>query len=119
MSQTIQIEYSSERHAALIERLQGGAKPMELVSEFKMSADTIRRIRRTAAQFERFEIFLADGMTNVPVASVVTAKGFEHACRHVMRHFSGTFSNLTLPQWKLVAGANSVMVKDLREEMAA
>lgn len=110
----LQAEYSSPRHMELIAALKAGAKPMSLVSKFKLTVGTIRKIARTARKFETFNLVLTDGESSVAVASVTTSKGFEHACRHAMKKYSAFFDGLELPTWKLVAGERSVMVVDLK-----
>jgi hypothetical protein len=113
----IQIEYSSERHLALIADLDAGVPVADLVSKHKLTDKTISRIRRHVAQFKTFAIVLTDGITSMKVAEVTTRKDFRHACRHVVRRYSGSFNRLELPQWFLVAGSDRVKLVDLRAEM--
>lgn len=113
----IQIEYSSERHAALIADIKADVPMLEMVDRHKLTDKTIQRIKRHLSQFQTFEIVLTDGLTTMKVASVTTRKDFMHACRHVVRRYSGSFNRLELPQWLLVAGKEKVKLVDLREEM--
>ena len=114
---SIQIEYSSERHLAIIEDIKADVPMMEMVARHKLTDKTIQRIKRHLAQFKTFEIVLTDGLTTMKVAKVTTRKDFLHACRHVVRRYSGSFNRLELPQWILKAGTEQVKLVDLRAEM--
>jgi len=113
----IQIEYSSERHAALIADIKAEVPILDMVARHRLTDKTIQKIRRHIAQFRTFEIVLTDGLTSMKVASVTTRKDFLHACRHVVRRYSGSFNRLELPQWVLQSGDERVKLIDLRKEM--
>lgn len=113
----IQIEYSSDRHQALIADINAGAHIAELVNRHKLTDKTIQKIKRHIKQFKTFSIVLTDGLTTMKVAEVTTRRDFMHACRHVVRKYSGSFNRLELPQWVLTAGDERVKLTDLREEM--
>jgi hypothetical protein len=113
----IQIEYSSGRHLAVILDIKAAVPMLEMVSRHKLTAKTIQRIKRHLKEFKTFEIVLSDGLTTMKVAAVTTRKDFRHACRHVVRRYSGSFNRLELPQWVLIAGDERVKLSDLRSEM--
>jgi hypothetical protein len=113
----IQIEYSSDRHQALIADIKADVPLLEMVTRHKLTDKTIQRIKRHIRQFKTFEITLTDGLTTMKVASVTTRKDFIHACRHVVRKYSGSFNRLELPQWVLIDGEDRVKLVDLRAEM--
>lgn len=112
--ESLQIEYSSDRHQALIADIKADVPMLEMVSRHKVTDSTIKRIKRHIEQFKTFSIVLTDGMTTMKVAEVTTRRDFLHACRYVVRKYSGTFNRLELPQWALVAGDDIVKLVDIR-----
>lgn len=112
----IQIEYSSDNHQALIADIRTGVPILDMVNRHKLTRETIQRIKRHIAQFKTFQIVLTDGITTMRVADVTTRRDFLHACRHVLRKYSGSFNRLELPSWELVAGDQRIKLIELRDQ---
>ena len=93
-SQTADIDLS-KRDAATRARLD------EIASGMKTDRKAVRRIARIAMQVQAFSLQLVGNGADVPIATVVTAKGFESACKTALRAFSGTFKNLELPGYAI------------------
>ena len=93
-SQTADIDLS-KRDAATRARLY------EIASGMKTDRKAVRRIARIAKQVHAFSLQLVGNGADVPIATVVTAKGFESACKTALRTFSGTFKNLELPGYAI------------------
>lgn len=93
-SQTADIDLS-KRDAATRARLD------EIASGTKTDRKTVRRIARIAKQVQAFSLRLVGNGADVPVATVVTANGFESACKTALRTFCGTFKNLDLPGYAI------------------
>lgn len=93
-SQTADIDLS-KRDAATRARLD------EIASGMKTDRKAVRRIARIAKQVQAFSLRLVGNGADVPVATVVTAKGFESACKTALRTFGGTFKNLELPGYAI------------------
>lgn len=68
----------------------------EIASEMKTDRKVVRRIARIAKQVQAFSLRLVGNGADVPVATVVTANGFESACKTALRTFCGTFKNLAI-----------------------
>ena len=85
----------SKRDAATRARLD------EIASDFKTDRKAVRRIARIARQVQAFSLRLVGNGTDVPVATVVSAKGFESACKTALRTFGGTFKSLKLPGYAI------------------
>ena len=73
----------------------------EIASGMKTDRKRVRRIARIAKQVHAFSLHLVGNGVDVPIAVVVTAKGFESACKTALRAFSGTFKNLELPGYAI------------------
>ena len=96
-----------ERDAQIIAAIE--EKPAKEVAEqFGLSAGTIRKIVRRAKASQVYDLAITDGHQSVPVGQIITSRGFIHACRRAMREYSAFFARLELPQWKLVAGKESI-----------
>ena len=93
-SQTADIDLS-KRDAATRARLD------EIASGMKTDRKAVRRIARIAKQVHAFSLKLVGNGADVPIATVVTAKGFESACKTALRTFSVTFKNLELPGYAI------------------
>lgn len=96
-----------ERDAEIIECV-AASSTKEAAEHFGLSVGTIRKIVRREKNGQIYSLALTDGMQTVPIGEVKTSQGFIHACKCAMRKYSGTFSRLELPQWRLVAGDDSV-----------
>lgn len=92
--------------AGLQRRFGGGQAALQL-AQLVVHADADRleaarrRIARIAKQVHAFSLHLVGNGADVPIATVVTAKGFESACKTALRAFSGTFKNLELPGYAI------------------
>jgi hypothetical protein len=93
-SQTADIDLS-KRDAATRARLD------EIASGMKTDRKRVRRIARIAKQVRVFSLHLVGNGADVPIATVVTAKGLESACKTALRAFSGTFKSLELPGYAI------------------
>lgn len=111
---TIYAECGSDRHQAIIKTMNACGDAAETADHFGITKASVQRIVRTAKKLEAFELTLTDGQTTLPVAQVHTSRGFLHACKAALNTYSGTFSNLELPNWKFVAGGQCVSLADLK-----
>lgn len=90
----------------------------ELAERYALSIKTIRGIAGIFARATPWHVILTDGANTIPLAVVMTHKGFEHACVTCMRRYSGTIGGLELPQWRFEdqAGRNSILLRELRQQ---
>jgi spermidine synthase len=100
-----------ERDAEIVSALEG-ATTAEVADRFHLSAGTVRKIARRAKGSKQYDLVITDGVQTVPVGQIITSRGFIHACKRAMREYSGFFSGLELPQWRLVAGSDSISLRD-------
>lgn len=109
-------ELGSERHRAMIEAISNGAAPADVAERFRFTKETVQRIARQNKKLMPVELTLTDGQTTLPVATVMTTKGFVHACKTAIRTYSGMFSRLELPSWRLVSQCEAIKLSELRDE---
>jgi hypothetical protein len=100
-----------QRDAEIMQALQH-TTTKEVAEMFGLSAGTIRRIARREKENKIYDMSVTDGSQTVPVGQIVTSRGFLHACKRALREYSGFFGRLELPQWKLVAGDESISLRD-------
>jgi hypothetical protein len=73
----------------------------EIASGMKTDRKRVRQIARIAKKVQAFSLYLVGNGVCVPVSTVVTANGFESACKTALRAFSGTLKNLELPGYAI------------------
>jgi hypothetical protein len=105
-----------ERDAKILEAHQDGISAVEIGKQMTLSVSRVRQIIKRAKATETFDLVLHDGTQRVPVAKVTTSRGFIYSCRMIRRKYSGLFTSLELPNWKLSADAHTVAVNS--EELA-
>lgn len=115
MSNLISESQNPERDAQVIACVEANSV-RETAVAFGLSEGAIRRILRREKAAKCYALTLTDGMQCVAVGEVRTSQGFIHACKKAIRTYSGTFSRLELPQWKLVSGEDSISL--VSEELA-
>lgn len=113
--QRIFAEYGADHHREIIAALAAGTAVKELQGKYKLTAKTIQRIGQKAKKMVAYPLILTDGTQNVPVAEIHTSQGFPHACKVALKRFSGTLNSLELPNWRLVAGKDSIELAKLRK----
>lgn len=104
-----------ERDAQIIAAIEEKSTK-EVAEQFKLSVGTIRKIVRRAKASQVYDLNITDGQQSVQVCQIITSRGFVHACRRAMREYSAFFARLELPQWRLVAGGESISLNS--EELA-
>lgn len=78
-----------------------------VAKELGISLRRLRTIARRLLKSRRHEIHLSGNGCRIPIANVITDKGFERACSIVMRTYAGTLKNLELPGYALTDGVRS------------
>lgn len=109
---SLSISKHAERNAQIIAALVEMSAD-EVAKKFGLYRNHINRIANLEKRQECFALTLTDGQSSIPIASVKTHKGFINACKIAVTAYSSTFSRLEIPSWRLVAGENSIFLKDL------
>lgn len=80
----------------------------------EVSVGTVRSVAKKASVMQEYPLVLCDkGGVAIPVATVMSPKGFAGACMCAVRRFPGTLKHLGLPDWFLSDGKHEVRVSDL------
>lgn len=114
--ETLIAEYGSPRHQAIVAAVSSGAETRQVAEQFKVNTRTVRRVMKSAESRQAFTISLQDRHSNIPLGTVLTSRGFMHACQHIMRTYSAFFNSLELPHWELVCGEQRVKLADIRAQ---
>jgi len=97
-----------ERDALIIASALEGGSTKDIAATHCLSIGRVQQILRRHRAGETFELYIADGTQRVAVAKVISSRGFHHACQMAIRKYSAFFARLELPNWRLVAGSNSI-----------
>lgn len=95
---------------AMMRALINGSSRSEITEKFLMSSAGITRLKRRMLNLHRMDMYLADGVSNVPLPTI-WSPNFILAAKFAEKHFC---SSLTLPGWKIKGGNGEELALDRR-----